>query len=60
MKIRGKTGANAMAKARRGCVRSSCRERVRAAGGSKQERQDKVQEVMSSRSYKTLEVHKGV
>ena len=32
-------------------MRSSCIERVRAAGRSKQERRDEVQEVMSSRSF---------
>ena len=56
MRIRGKDMVGRQRqmhwpKAMCGCERSSCIKRVRGAGRGKQERRDKVQEVMLSRSF---------
>lgn len=41
------------------CMRTSLKKKARAAGGSEQEKQGEVQEVVDYRSYRTLGVHNG-
>lgn len=41
------------------CMRTSLRKKARATGGSEQEKQGEIQEVVDYRSYRTLKVHNG-
>lgn len=56
----GRQRANAMAQRHvrvyMSLLVTSCRKKVRATGGSKQDTQDDFQEVMNARSHRTLKV----